>query len=144
MAYIEVIQGLYMDVHSVLLSETNEAHIKFRALDDAISFGCWLKKFDIAYRSFGRIVAVKHPVVEHLKNFADAAPLPYLNLLSQEQEEGPQTTIKYGEDSKEYQNLYAKYSHIGCPGVQYEDNCAAPWECASEGGCRISKEKRSS
>lgn len=45
--------------------------------------------------------------------------------------------LKYGEDGAEYHNLYARYSHLGCPGYQYEDNCAAPWDCASKGRCMV-------
>ena len=45
--------------------------------------------------------------------------------------------LKYGEDGPDYQNNYARYSHVGCPGLQYEDNCAEPWECAIRGSCRI-------
>ena len=50
--------------------------------------------------------------------------------------------LKNGEDSHEWNNLMARYSHVGCPGLQYEDNCAAPWDCAVKGMCRISFEKR--
>lgn len=49
--------------------------------------------------------------------------------------------LKYGEDSREWNNCMARYSHMGCPGVQYEDNCAEPWDCASKGRCRISYNK---
>lgn len=48
---------------------------------------------------------------------------------------------KNGEDSKEWNNLMARYSHLGCPGVQYEDNCAEPSECAWKGRCRVSYQK---
>jgi hypothetical protein len=48
--------------------------------------------------------------------------------------------LRYGEDSREWNNNMARYSHIGCPGVQYEDNCAAPWDCAVRGSCRIAYE----
>jgi hypothetical protein len=34
-----------------------------------------------------------------------------------------------------------KYSHIGCHGVQYDDNCDRPYECAEAGGCRILREQ---
>lgn len=49
--------------------------------------------------------------------------------------------LKNGEDGDAYVSAYARYSHIGCPGVQYEDNCAAPWDCAVRGRCRINFEK---
>lgn len=49
--------------------------------------------------------------------------------------------LKYGEDSREWNNLMARYSHIGCPGIGYQDNCAAPWDCAVRGMCRVSYEK---
>jgi hypothetical protein len=49
--------------------------------------------------------------------------------------------LKCGEDGQQYQSLYARYSHIGCPGYDYEDNCAAPWDCASKGRCRAAYEK---
>ncbi len=34
-----------------------------------------------------------------------------------------------------YQRLYYKYSHIGCPAAQMEDNCAHPDRCAENGRC---------
>jgi hypothetical protein len=40
------------------------------------------------------------------------------------------------EDDPRWASLCAHYSHIGCPGIEYEDNCGAPWECASFGKCR--------
>lgn len=49
--------------------------------------------------------------------------------------------LKYGEDSERYQGLYARYSHVGCPGYDYEDNCAAPWDCATKGRCRANYER---
>lgn len=48
-----------------------------------------------------------------------------------------QLPLKYGEDSREWNDLMARYSHIGCPGYRYEDNCAEPWDCASKGRCRV-------
>lgn len=45
--------------------------------------------------------------------------------------------LKHCEDSKEWNDLMARYSHIGCPGVQYDDNCVEPWDCASKGRCRL-------
>jgi hypothetical protein len=39
----------------------------------------------------------------------------------------------YGEEGEQYWRNYAKYSHVGCPGVQYEDNCPHPWDCAGTG-----------
>lgn len=48
---------------------------------------------------------------------------------------------KHGEDSKEWNNLMARYSHIGCPGFQYEDNCYEPSDCAWKGRCRVTYEK---
>lgn len=50
--------------------------------------------------------------------------------------------ITCGEESSAYIRLYHKYSHIGCPGYRYEDNCAAPWDCASKGRCRAIYEGR--
>jgi hypothetical protein len=44
--------------------------------------------------------------------------------------------ITCGEDGNDYGRLYHRYSHVGCPGTQYDDNCAAPWDCASKGRCR--------
>jgi len=44
--------------------------------------------------------------------------------------------IRVCEDDPKWSQLYACYSHTGCPGVDFEDNCAAPWECASFGACR--------
>ncbi len=49
--------------------------------------------------------------------------------------------LKHGEDGREWNDLMARYSHTGCPGWQYEDNCATPWDCASKGRCRITYEK---
>jgi hypothetical protein len=49
--------------------------------------------------------------------------------------------LKYGEDGEQYNNHYARYSHIGCPGCSYEDNCSAPWDCASKGRCRMIYER---
>jgi hypothetical protein len=48
--------------------------------------------------------------------------------------------LKHGEDGREWNDLMAKYSHIGCPGYRYEDNCAEPWDCASKGRCRVAYE----
>lgn len=48
---------------------------------------------------------------------------------------------KCGEDGKEWNNNMARYGHQGCPGIQYEDVCAEPWECAVKGKCRVSHEK---
>jgi hypothetical protein len=45
--------------------------------------------------------------------------------------------IVFGEEDPNYGRLYAKYSHVGCPGCQYEDNCPAPRDCATKGRCRI-------
>jgi hypothetical protein len=45
--------------------------------------------------------------------------------------------IVFGEEHPNYDRLYAKYCHLGCPGCQYEDNCAAPWDCATKGRCRV-------
>lgn len=45
--------------------------------------------------------------------------------------------LKNGEDGREWNDLMARYSHIGCPGAQYEDNCVEPWDCASKGRCRL-------
>lgn len=36
---------------------------------------------------------------------------------------------------------YARYAHHGCPGIQMEDNCERPDECA-ETGCRRLLEER--
>lgn len=44
--------------------------------------------------------------------------------------------LKYGEECPEYQRLMYRFSHVGCPGVGYDDNCAAPWDCAIKGRCR--------
>lgn len=44
--------------------------------------------------------------------------------------------IKCGEEGPDYSRLYYKFSHIGCPGAQYDDNCGFPWDCASKGRCR--------
>jgi hypothetical protein len=49
--------------------------------------------------------------------------------------------LKNGEDGAEYNNLYARYCHLGCPGQLYEDNCVEPWDCASKGRCRVVYEK---
>jgi hypothetical protein len=51
--------------------------------------------------------------------------------------------IKCGEDGDDYLRLYARFSHVGCPGYQFEDNCSAPWDCASKGRCRVSFERNS-
>ena len=51
--------------------------------------------------------------------------------------------LKVGEDSTEWHNLYARYSHIGCPGVQFEDNCTHPWLCACYGCCEMILDQRS-
>lgn len=45
--------------------------------------------------------------------------------------------IRHGEEGEQYQRLYYKYSHIGCPGAEYEDNCPTPWDCASKGMCYL-------
>ncbi len=50
--------------------------------------------------------------------------------------------LVYGEDSREWNDLMAHYSHTGCPGCHYEDNCATPWDCAVKGKCRLNYEKR--
>lgn len=49
--------------------------------------------------------------------------------------------LKYGEDSREWNNLMARYSHTGCPGCGYEDNCYEPSDCASKGRCRLTYQK---
>lgn len=49
--------------------------------------------------------------------------------------------LKYGEESRQWNNLMARYGHTGCPGLQFEDVCAEPWECAVRGCCRISYER---
>ena len=46
-----------------------------------------------------------------------------------------------GEDGVEYNNLCARFSHLGCPGMEYEDNCAEYWDCATKGRCRINYER---
>lgn len=47
-----------------------------------------------------------------------------------------------GEDGREWNNAMARYGHLpGCPGIQYEDVCSEPWECASRNTCRIHYEK---
>lgn len=35
----------------------------------------------------------------------------------------------------QYTRLYIKYSSVGCPAAQYEDNCAHPDRCAENGRC---------
>ena len=50
--------------------------------------------------------------------------------------------ITVGEESPNYSRLYYKYAHVGCPGVQYEDNCTDPADCATKGRCRALFEKR--
>lgn len=49
--------------------------------------------------------------------------------------------LLHGEDSVEWNNNMARYSHVGCPGVQFEDNCAEPHDCAVKGRCRVTYEK---
>jgi len=49
--------------------------------------------------------------------------------------------ISVGEEDPRWNSLMAHYSHTGCPGCQYEDNCAAPWDCASKGRCRMTYER---
>ena len=49
--------------------------------------------------------------------------------------------ITVGEDSVRWNDLMARYSHTGCPGYKYEDNCAEPWDCASKGRCRVNYEQ---
>lgn len=49
--------------------------------------------------------------------------------------------LKCGEDGKEYNNNMARYAHMGCPGLEYEDNCYEPSECAVRGKCKIAYEK---
>ena len=50
--------------------------------------------------------------------------------------------LKYGEDGPDYGRLYYQYSHLACPGTGEEiDNCAAPWDCASKGRCRMIYER---
>jgi len=44
---------------------------------------------------------------------------------------------KHAEGSRMWRHLYARYSHTGCPGAEFQDNCAAPWECAGAGRCQI-------
>lgn len=42
-----------------------------------------------------------------------------------------------------YSRLYYQYSHVACPGTGEDvDNCAAPWECAYKGRCRMIFERR--
>lgn len=36
---------------------------------------------------------------------------------------------------KNWQSLYIKYSHRGCPAARMEDNCAHPDRCADNGRC---------
>jgi hypothetical protein len=45
--------------------------------------------------------------------------------------------LRYGEESAEYQRLYSHYTHVGCPGDRYEDNCIHASECALRGKCRL-------
>ena len=49
--------------------------------------------------------------------------------------------LTIGEEDPRWISYMYQYSHVGCPGYHYEDNCAAPWDCASKGRCRISYEK---
>jgi len=44
--------------------------------------------------------------------------------------------IVNGEESDGYARAMHKYSHVGCPGARYEDNCEHPAECALRGRCR--------
>jgi hypothetical protein len=50
--------------------------------------------------------------------------------------------ITCGEEGPDYGYFYHKFSHIGCPGCGYEDNCAHPWDCASKGRCRDIYERK--
>ena len=50
--------------------------------------------------------------------------------------------IKNGEDGSAWNDCMARYGHQGCPGIQYEDVCDAPWDCASKGRCRVIFEKQ--
>lgn len=34
-----------------------------------------------------------------------------------------------------YRHLLHKYSHVGCPAAQMEDNCVHPGRCAENGRC---------
>lgn len=46
--------------------------------------------------------------------------------------------ILHGEESKAYEAKYYRYGHRACPGTGEEvDVCAAPWDCASKGRCRL-------
>lgn len=48
--------------------------------------------------------------------------------------------IVNGEDGRRYNDLMARYGHQFCPGTldgNGEDVCAAPWDCASKGRCRL-------
>lgn len=48
--------------------------------------------------------------------------------------------LTVGEEDPRWNSLMARYGHLGCPGWHYEDVCAAPWDCASKGRCRIAYE----
>lgn len=52
--------------------------------------------------------------------------------------------LKNVEDGASWNNAMARYGHRGCPGVQYEDVCAEPWDCASKGKCRLVYERSQS
>ena len=51
-------------------------------------------------------------------------------------------SIAVGEESPRWNALMARYGHRGCPGMQFEDVCAEPWDCASKGTCRLVYESR--
>lgn len=42
---------------------------------------------------------------------------------------------KYPDSGRNWDKLYYKYSHIGCPAAHYEDNCAHPDRCADNRRC---------
>lgn len=50
--------------------------------------------------------------------------------------------IKNGEESSAYAKAEYRYSHIGCPGDHFEDNCYHPSECALRGRCKILYEQQ--
>ena len=57
------------------------------------------------------------------------------NIKVEEGKDKQMRTAKRKEYKPSWEQLYYKYSHIGCPHAHMEDNCAHPDRCADNGKC---------